>query len=61
MFLYSSCQLIGVWAVVRQIAQGAYGNVYHVINIKDNTQGTMKVKYSQECIPFLMENFDCDS
>ncbi|WKY10168.1 hypothetical protein Q1695_002484 [Nippostrongylus brasiliensis] len=31
-----------VWAVVRQIGRGAYGQVYHVLNIKTGVQAALK-------------------
>ncbi|VDL69316.1 unnamed protein product [Nippostrongylus brasiliensis] len=32
-----------VWAVVRQIGRGAYGQVYHVLNIKTGVQAALKL------------------
>ncbi|WKY10169.1 hypothetical protein Q1695_002484 [Nippostrongylus brasiliensis] len=33
-----------VWAVVRQIGRGAYGQVYHVLNIKTGVQAALKAE-----------------
>ncbi|KAK5985068.1 Serine threonine protein kinase domain containing protein [Trichostrongylus colubriformis] len=33
-----------VWAVVRKLGKGAYGQVYHVINIKTGVQGALKTE-----------------
>uniref|UniRef100_A0A1I7XE92 Protein kinase domain-containing protein n=1 Tax=Heterorhabditis bacteriophora TaxID=37862 RepID=A0A1I7XE92_HETBA len=32
------------WAVIRPLGSGAYGHVYHVINVKDDSQAALKVE-----------------
>ncbi|KAK6014351.1 hypothetical protein OSTOST_20289 [Ostertagia ostertagi] len=32
------------WAVIRKLGKGAYGHVYHVINIKTGVQGALKAE-----------------